>query len=402
MPIERMRMRPWLEDQINSNKIPGLRWLNKEKKIFQIPWMHAARHGWDLEKDAPLFKNWAVHTGKYQPGVDKPDPKTWKANFRCAMNSLPDIEEVKDKSMKKGNNAFRVYRMLPASEKPTKKGKKAKIDRELQVPVKIIKEEPMSTLEISNGGSEAYYNYAALSTAIPTTDVQVDNTVSNILGKKAKIDRELQVPVKIIKEEPMSTLEISNGGSEAYYNYAALSTAIPTTDVQVDNTVSNILEFPYSPSNIHFKEEMIISNPPDVCQVIEVTTESEDQPVSISQLYPLQISPVTSCEESETDSAGSDTEPAEGLSKWQQRNSKAKPYLKAQNTCQLPSMASFVSSSKPGLKVTDSDYESPLTVGTSPNAWTNLPGDNSRPAHEGRASVIMKTSDIAQPRVKTC
>jgi len=25
--------------------------------------MHAARHGWDLEKDAPLFKNWAIHTG---------------------------------------------------------------------------------------------------------------------------------------------------------------------------------------------------------------------------------------------------------------------------------------------------------------------------------------------------
>uniref|UniRef100_A0A8C3FCY2 IRF tryptophan pentad repeat domain-containing protein n=1 Tax=Chrysemys picta bellii TaxID=8478 RepID=A0A8C3FCY2_CHRPI len=52
MPVERMRMRPWLEDQINSNTIPGLKWLNKEKKIFQIPWMHAARHGWDVEKDA--------------------------------------------------------------------------------------------------------------------------------------------------------------------------------------------------------------------------------------------------------------------------------------------------------------------------------------------------------------
>jgi interferon regulatory factor 2 len=35
----------------------------QEKRIFQIPWMHAARHGWDLEKDAPLFKNWAIHTG---------------------------------------------------------------------------------------------------------------------------------------------------------------------------------------------------------------------------------------------------------------------------------------------------------------------------------------------------
>nr|KAF6368761.1 interferon regulatory factor 2 [Myotis myotis] len=123
MPVERMRMRPWLEEQINSNTIPGLKWLNKEKKIFQIPWMHAARHGWDVEKDAPLFRNWAIHTGKHQPGVDKPDPKTWKANFRCAMNSLPDIEEVKDKSIKKGNNAFRVYRMLPLSERPSKKAK---------------------------------------------------------------------------------------------------------------------------------------------------------------------------------------------------------------------------------------------------------------------------------------
>lgn len=25
--------------------------------------MHAARHGWDLEKDAPLFMRWAIHTG---------------------------------------------------------------------------------------------------------------------------------------------------------------------------------------------------------------------------------------------------------------------------------------------------------------------------------------------------
>lgn len=125
--------------------------------------MHAARQGWDLDKDAPLFMNWAIHTGfdravvhyivfaycafcfecifvgmvgqfpivmsimfhagKYRPGIDKPDPKTWKANFRCAMNSLPDIEEVKDKSIKRGSNAFRMYRMLTPTEKAVKKGK---------------------------------------------------------------------------------------------------------------------------------------------------------------------------------------------------------------------------------------------------------------------------------------
>lgn len=91
--------------------------------------MHAARHGWELGKDAPLFMNWAIHTGKYRPGIDKPDPKTWKANFRCAMNSLPDIEEVKDESIKRGSNAFRMYRMLTPTEKAVKKGRK-KMDTE--------------------------------------------------------------------------------------------------------------------------------------------------------------------------------------------------------------------------------------------------------------------------------
>ncbi|KAH0629756.1 hypothetical protein JD844_012100, partial [Phrynosoma platyrhinos] len=109
-----------------------------EEKLFQIPWKHAAKHGWDLDKDACLFKNWAIHTGmfwvyivchftgRYKEGDVQPDPKTWKANFRCAMNSLPDIEEVKDKSISKGSSAVRVYRMLEPSAKTQKKEKKSK------------------------------------------------------------------------------------------------------------------------------------------------------------------------------------------------------------------------------------------------------------------------------------
>lgn len=34
---------------------------------------------------------------------------------------------------------------------------------------------------------------------------------------------------------------------------------------------------------------------PFVCQTIEVTTENEEQTVSSSHSYPLQISPVSSC-----------------------------------------------------------------------------------------------------------
>lgn len=120
--------------------------------MFSIPWKHAARHGWELDKDACLFKMWAIHTGEQawihmQTKADVLfffclffldeeivnlnnvhsagkfvegqicDPKTWKANFRCAMNSLPDIEEVKNKSINKGHQAMRVFRMLPATPK---------------------------------------------------------------------------------------------------------------------------------------------------------------------------------------------------------------------------------------------------------------------------------------------
>ncbi|XP_066887688.1 interferon regulatory factor 1 isoform X3 [Kogia breviceps] len=130
MPITRMRMRPWLEMQINSNQIPGLIWINKEKMIFQIPWKHAAKHGWDINKDACLFRSWAIHTGRYKAGEKEPDPKTWKANFRCAMNSLPDIEEVKDQSRNKGSSAVRVYRMLPPLTKNQRKERKSKSSRD--------------------------------------------------------------------------------------------------------------------------------------------------------------------------------------------------------------------------------------------------------------------------------
>ncbi|NXJ43683.1 IRF1 factor, partial [Ciconia maguari] len=147
MPVSRMRMRPWLEMQINSNQIPGLIWINKDKMMFQIPWKHAAKHGWDMEKDACLFRSWAIHTGRYKVGEKDPDPKTWKANFRCAMNSLPDIEEVKDKSINKGSSAVRVYRMLPPLTKDQKKERKSKSSREARNRSKRKSYEDMRTEE---------------------------------------------------------------------------------------------------------------------------------------------------------------------------------------------------------------------------------------------------------------
>ncbi|XP_067885485.1 interferon regulatory factor 2 [Heterodontus francisci] len=357
MPVERMRMRPWLEEQINSTKIPGLKWLNKEKKIFQIPWMHAARHGWDVEKDAPLFKNWAVHTGKYHHGVDKPDPKTWKANFRCAMNSLPDIEEVKDKSIKKGTNAYRVYRMLPASEKPNKKGKKSKVEKE----------------ETSKPAKWKAPNFP----------FEENGVLINSYGLYEKFNI-------VVKEE-----------------------------TQDQSTVSNPTELGYSPSSNVLEEPMIVSNPPDVCQVIEVTTECDDQSVSTSQLYPLQISPVTLFAESETDSVATDEETGEvtettkkDQTQWQQSNIEGKEFLSnvGMNNVFSPSTVPVVTSSKFSLKFLTNGCDSTLiyttATCTSPSVSISTSTVSSQETSlkcrvaENRATVIMKTSDLT--RGKNC
>ena len=109
-PIERQKMRPWLVNLLNED-VPSLQWEVKREGTFRISWRHAARQGWNPVDDADLFERWARHTGKFMDG-DDPDPKRWKANFRCALNSLPDVEELKNKGLRKGNNAFKIYRFL--------------------------------------------------------------------------------------------------------------------------------------------------------------------------------------------------------------------------------------------------------------------------------------------------
>lgn len=111
MPGEKLRLRPWLEKEINSGKIEGLSWVDRDKKIFKVPWKHASRHGWCLDRDACVFRAWAIHNGRFRKHVDAPDPRRWKANFRCALNALPDIHEVPNQGISRGNHAFKVYQM---------------------------------------------------------------------------------------------------------------------------------------------------------------------------------------------------------------------------------------------------------------------------------------------------
>ncbi|CAK8686627.1 uncharacterized protein LOC143444122 [Clavelina lepadiformis] len=108
MESRRLRLRDWLEMRIDDPNYPGLEWVNKSKRIFRIPWKHGARHGWSEDKDARLFREWSDHTG-----ASPRDVKQHKANFRCALNSLRDVSQVQNLNKSKGDDAYRVYQMMP-------------------------------------------------------------------------------------------------------------------------------------------------------------------------------------------------------------------------------------------------------------------------------------------------
>lgn len=124
-PVERQPMRDWLLTKLESKEIPGLEWMDRKRKIFRIKWCHGSRHSWSV-KDSVLFEQWAIHSGRWNNG----DHRRWKANFRCALNSLRTIEEIKDLSISKGQNAFRVFRMLPCPKGADKGSASNKADDE--------------------------------------------------------------------------------------------------------------------------------------------------------------------------------------------------------------------------------------------------------------------------------
>ncbi|KAL4234670.1 interferon regulatory factor [Mactra antiquata] len=109
----RQRMQPWLESRINSKDIDGLEWINKDEKIFKVPWKHVGNREWK-EKDGIIFREWAIHTGRFREGVDQPDWPTWKTRFRCALTKLPGIEELKEFNRLDGqtDEPYRVYQFV--------------------------------------------------------------------------------------------------------------------------------------------------------------------------------------------------------------------------------------------------------------------------------------------------
>ncbi|KAM8798199.1 interferon regulatory factor 4-like [Eudromia elegans] len=111
-PGPHMRLKDWLVAQIDSGRYPGLRWENRARTLFRIPWKHAAKQDYRQQQDAALFRAWAVYKGKYHEGTDKADPSAWKTRLRCALNKSNDFQEVPERSQLDISEPYKVYQIV--------------------------------------------------------------------------------------------------------------------------------------------------------------------------------------------------------------------------------------------------------------------------------------------------
>jgi len=112
---ERLLLRPWLENLIDSAKIPGLEWIDNTRSLFRVPWKHQSRKTWSLGHSS-VFLEWAKNTGRWKEGDPEPHYAQLKTRLRCAFSKAPDIEEMKEMHCSKAEEPYKVYRFIPKKE----------------------------------------------------------------------------------------------------------------------------------------------------------------------------------------------------------------------------------------------------------------------------------------------
>ena len=45
---DRVLLRPWLESMLETGRIPGLEWFDKNRSMFKVPWKHRSKKDWSI------------------------------------------------------------------------------------------------------------------------------------------------------------------------------------------------------------------------------------------------------------------------------------------------------------------------------------------------------------------
>ena len=230
MPSERLGLRSWLEKNLDSRKYQGVKWVEKSKGTFSIGWKHASRHGWDEDEDAALFKDWAIHTGRYHEHSDTPNPKTWKANFRCAMNASRDIKKVKDLTMIKGKNACRIFeftknrksRVTVSQRSSNRKSEKEEVQyfmskrRSRRCNLKRVESKCQKYVDcVFDGKTEEKEEDTKLECDVKPTTIQSAICVSK---RRAKIPKESCLKMSLNNEVSKCKIEVNNSIVKYYFD----------------------------------------------------------------------------------------------------------------------------------------------------------------------------------------
>uniref|UniRef100_A0A8D0KNM8 Interferon regulatory factor 3 n=1 Tax=Salvator merianae TaxID=96440 RepID=A0A8D0KNM8_SALMN len=111
MGTQRPLIVPWLVEQLDAQRYPGVSWLNAERSLFRVPWKHGSRQSVSSE-DFQIFEDWAIARGRYRPGVDQRTPSEWKRNFRSALNRKEGIKMIQDNSTD-ADDPHKVFEIQP-------------------------------------------------------------------------------------------------------------------------------------------------------------------------------------------------------------------------------------------------------------------------------------------------
>lgn len=287
-PVERERMRDWLCRHLNAASIPGLYWLEKKKLIFRIPWKHGSSQNW-TEDDAELFVEWAKHTGRYYPDTDKGkgklNTKRFKATFRCALNSLPDCQELSKLNNKAGSNAFKVYQFscdkdtCPYKKKKSGKGTAVCCDK---------------SVECNEGDTASIVESSDTCTEDQTSNQCNPEKTSDTCDSNETTPPSQENPPKLNQDESHSVLPESSDNCTPCQisdpNPSQSNSSFDDLSISENDVANTLLELQRGAVSKLLKEKEMSQSQP---QVIQNPLQSQMLPVAqlpVSHILPSQMS----------------------------------------------------------------------------------------------------------------